>query len=114
MPTEIEALTQVLFDACDECLGDTITITPPAGAAITCAANVAYGEEAVTRGISAAIVQQIEIDVARWLVPGEPGPGWRVALPKLPGMIFEPIGTIDDPRGAGLRWWFRLKRVPNG
>lgn len=114
MPTPLEERTAGLFAACDALLGDSVIITPPAEPAIACTAHVEYGEEVEARGISAVVVQQIQVDLAKSLVPGKPGSGWRISFGMMPSRTFEPMGTIDDPKGAGQRWLFRVTEIMNG
>lgn len=109
MPADLESLTQGLFDTCDERLGDSLTITPPAASAITPKANVDYGEKAGDFGGSAAIVQDIAIDIDMSILPGRPGAGWRITLPRISGKTFEPRDVRRDD--SGLRWVFGVKEV---
>ena len=113
MPVSLESLDAALFDTCDQYLGDTITITPQGGAALPgIKANVAHRDRRADFGISASTVQDAMLDIAMSAVPGKPGKGWRIALPRITGRIFEPIDVQRDD--SGLRWEFALKDVTNG
>lgn len=109
MPVDLESLTANLFDKCDERLGDTIIITPPGGTAITTKAHAAHRDRRAEFGLSAATVQDAMLDIDASILPGQPGVGWRVTLPRIIGMMFEPRDVKRDD--SGLRWEFGLKVV---
>jgi hypothetical protein len=110
---DLESRTDMLFSMTDDLLGDTITVVPPSSAPtpITLKANVTHRDRRADFGVSAATVQDAMIDLDMSLVPGKPGIGWRVALPRIPGVLFEPRDTQRDD--SGKRWEFGLKKVPN-
>lgn len=62
--------------------------------------------------MTAATVQDAMLDIDNAKVPGKPGRGWRLTLPRIPGRVFEPIDVERDD--IGLRWEFALKDVTNG
>jgi hypothetical protein len=112
MPVSLESMDAALFATCDQYLGDTITITPFGSSAISgIRANVAHRDRRADFGISAANVQDAMLDIDKALVPSKPGKGWRVALARIPGRLFEPIDVQRDD--SGLRWEFALKDVTN-
>lgn len=113
MPTSLEALTPGLFSACDERLGDTITMTPPSPATpVTFPANVDFGETRTDFGGSAINVQAMTVDIDRARVPGKPAASWRLSSTMLPDRVFNPIDVRLDE--SGLRWVFGLKEVRGG
>lgn len=109
MPADLESLTQGLFDTCDERLGDSITITPPAASAISPKANVDYGDQTADFGSSATIVQNITVDIDMSILPGRPAAGWRITLPRISGKTFEPRDVRRDE--SGFRWVFGVKEI---
>jgi hypothetical protein len=112
MPVDFEGLTDKLFGLCDQYLGDTVTITPPSGPAIVLKLNATHRDRRADFGLSSATVQDAMLDVDMHKLPGRPGKGWRVSLPRIPGRIFEPLDVERDD--SGLRWEFALKGVTNG
>lgn len=109
MPVDLESLTSNLFAKCDEMLGDTIIITPPAAAAIAAKVNALHRDRRADFGLSAATVQDAMLDIDASILPGKPGVGWRVTLPRIIGMVFEPRDVQRDD--SGLRWEFGLKVI---
>ncbi len=112
MPFDLESLTAGLFAQCDEYLGDTIGLTVPGSAAIAIRAHVSHAEERVDYGASAAVTQDIGIDLDRALVPGKPAADWRITLPRIPAKVFAPRDVRLDE--SGYRWVFGLKDAGNG
>jgi hypothetical protein len=109
MPASLESLTSSLFSKCDEMLGDTITITPPAQPPVSLKAHAVHRDRRADFGLSAATVQDAMMDVDASLLPGKPGTGWTVTLPLVPGKIFEPRDVQRDD--SGRRWEFGLKEL---
>lgn len=107
MTVDLEALTANLFAKCDAYLGDTITITPPGGSAITVKAGASFADSIGDFGNTTAIIQNMLVDCDKAALPGKPGPGWRVATAALPGKAFEPINVMNDD--SGRRWVFALQ-----
>lgn len=112
MPVDLESLTSTLFSECDEKLGDTVTITPPAAAPITTKVHAAHRDRRADFGLSAGTVQDAMLDVSKSLLPGKPGVGWTVTLPLIPGKTFEPRDVQSDD--SGRRWEFGLKELKGG
>ena len=110
MTTDLESLTQGLFDAVDAALGDTIIITPSGGYPITAKAHVFHRDRRVDIGISSATVLDALIDIDKSILPSKPGIGWRVTLSRITGRTFEPRDVQNDD--SGLRWEFGLKEIP--
>lgn len=111
---DLESRTSALFSACDDLLGDTVTITPPGDEmeSITLKVHAAHKDARIDFGISSATAQDAVIDIDASKVPGRPGKGWRVTLPRIAGKTFEPRDTERDE--SGLRWIFGLKEVHDG
>jgi len=111
MTGDLESLTPGLFAACDQALGDTITIVPPGAdaEAITLKVNADYSDMKRDYGLSAAVVQDSKFDCDASKLPAKPGKGWRVTLHLLPGRTFEPRDVERDR--SGLRWEFGLTEI---
>ena len=109
MAIDFDAETSRLFTGCDDLIGDALTITPSGGSATSIRGQVNYGQAIADFGDTGAVIDDMSVDYDAALIAGKPGKGWRVALPRLAGRLFEPLAVRRDE--SGKRWVFGLKEV---
>lgn len=107
LPT-LESLEGPMNRACIDTLGDSITYTPVAGAAVT-HGYVNYRD--ALRDIATGTVIEQDITVAILIVdaPVRPTSPCRIVLGKVPGKTFRPIAVRLDE--SGDHWEFELEKV---
>ena len=94
---------------CVDVLGDSAIYTPDGAASATIKVFANFREASRAFDGAQAIEQNMMIQVLVADITSKPVGGDRIALPKIPGKIFKPIGVSRDDSGA--YWEFELKEV---
>lgn len=103
----LEDYTNRLIDATDEVVADTIGFRPSGGDWTTKKAHVDYGEALRDINTGRVIDNTITVTVSKRQVADKPGSNTRLTLPKLPGMEFKAINSLDH----GDDWICEVERV---
>lgn len=107
----LENVTALLDEKTVTLLGDSISYTPAGGTATPLKAFVDYSEQARDFGWSASTVQEMMFEIRIVDAPVRPDHAVRIALPKLPGAVWQPRDVRLS--SSGTMWRFGLKQVPN-
>lgn len=105
IPT-LESVTPMLDSIAVAVLGDTIVYTPAQGAPVT-RGFVDLGEAARDFGVSAAVEQDIVVEIRRADLPSRPASLDRLTITALPGKTYQP----RDPVIRDTFWRFGVSEV---
>lgn len=108
----LSAFDALLAQTCAAVLGDEIQYRVDGAAEfITLHAHGNYEDQISAFEGSAAIEQDIRLEIPKVNLPIKPNGKARVTLPRVPGRLFRPINVHTDK--SGEHWVFELKDVPN-
>lgn len=107
--SDLESITERMFDDIDERVGERITYTPEGGHPIFPKAHVNYGDQQRDLGAGQAIEQDITIAIRKSSIPHMPKSADRIRLGRHPGVEFKPVNPSTDD--SGFEWIFAVKVV---
>lgn len=91
-------------------LGHSIMYRPAgASAALSIKAQGDYSPNMLTGQASVGIDQDIELMILKADIPAKPQAGDRITLPRVPGLIFQPVNVTNDE--TANHWIINLKKV---
>jgi hypothetical protein len=105
----LEDILPSMATASRDILGHTITYRP-AGAttALTIKAQGDYSPNMLSGTASVGIDQDIELMILKSDIPAKPVANDRITLPRVPGIIFQPVNVTHDE--TAQHWIVNLKK----